>query len=172
MQIVCSNCVLRQLVASDAPSLAHHANNIAIARNLRDRFPHPYRIEDAEWYIAHVAGREMQTSFAITVDDVVVGSISLMPGDDVERRTAEVGYWLGEEFWGRGIATEALRGITEYAFRTLHLTRVFAVPFTTSVSSVRVLEKAGFICEGRLRRSAIKNGQILDQWIYARCDDQ
>lgn len=172
MQITCNNCVLRQLVASDAQSLAHHANNIAVARNLRDRFPHPYSIQDAEWYIAHVAQRPVQTSFAITVDDVVVGSISLMPGSDVERRSTEVGYWIGEEFWGRGIATEALRGITEYALRTLQFTRVFAVPFATSVSSVRVLEKAGFVCEGLMRRSAIKNDLILDQWMYARYDDR
>lgn len=171
MQIDCGNCVLRPLVATDAASLAHHANNSAVAKNLRDRFPHPYSIEDAKWYIAHVAERTVQTSFAIAVDGVVVGSISLMPGSDVERKSAEVGYWIGEEFWGCGIATAALRGITEYAFRTLRFTRVFAVPFATSVSSVRVLEKAGFVCEGRLRRSAVKNEQILDQWMYARCDD-
>lgn len=171
MQIICRTCLLRPLVASDAESLARHANDHDVARNLRDRFPHPYSQADAEWYIAHVATRPVQTSFGIVVDDEAIGSISLMVGDDISRKSAEVGYWIGQSFWGRGIAVDALCAATEYAFSTLNLVRVFAVPFATSVRSTRVLEKAGYVREGLMRQSALKNGEILDQWLYAAYAD-
>lgn len=171
MQIQCARCLLRPLISSDAPSLARYANNPAVAQNLRDRFPHPYALADAESYIAHVATRPVQTSFGIVVDAEAIGTISLMLGDDISRCSAEIGYWIGQPFWGRGIATDALRAATSYAFATFELTRVFAVPFTSSLGSVRVLEKAGYVREGMLRQSAIKNGVILDQWMYARYKD-
>jgi RimJ/RimL family protein N-acetyltransferase len=94
--------------------------------------------------------------------------VSLRPGDDIERIGAEIGYWLGEAYWGRGIMTDVVRLTTDYAFTELGLERVFAVPFTTNVASCRVLEKAGYLREGTLRRSAIKDGRILDQFIYAK----
>ena len=170
MQIECSRCLLRPFVATDADSLARYANDPAVARNLRDRFPHPYHRADADAYIAHVATRPIQTTFGIVVGNEAIGSISLMLGDDIARRSAEVGYWIGQPFWGRGIAADALRAATHYAFTTLGLARVFAVPFATTTRSVRVLEKAGYVREGLMRRSALKHGELLDQWLYAAYD--
>lgn len=172
MQIDCGSCLLRPLITSDAESLARHADDAEVARNLRDRFPHPYRLADAEWYIAHVASRPLQTSFGIVVDDAAIGTISIMLGEDISRCAAEIGYWIGQPFWGRGIMTDALRATTAYAFETFPLTRVFAVPFVSTTRSVRVLEKAGYVLEGRMKQSAIKNGVVLDQWLYAAYRDR
>ena len=167
MQIDCPSCLLRPLVMADAESLARHANDHGVSRNLRDRFPHPYTVADAQAYIAHAAARPVQTSFGIVVDGQAIGNIGLMLGEDIARRSAEVGYWIGRAFWGRGIAVDALRATTQYAFDTLALARVFAVPFATTSRSVRVLEKAGYVREGVMRHSAVKEGQLLDQLLYA-----
>jgi RimJ/RimL family protein N-acetyltransferase len=171
MEIQGRTCLLRPLVASDAPSLAMHANDREVWLNLRDRFPHPYTPADAIAYIDAVAARPRQTSFGIVVDGEAAGSITLMPGEDIARWTAEIGYWLGARFRGRGVMTEAVAATTCYAFATLELTRVFAVPFARNAASARVLEKAGYACEGRMRRSAVKDGVVLDQWLYAAYDD-
>ena len=172
MQIDCSTCLLRPLIDSDAESLALHANDWDVAKNLRDRFPHPYQKEDALWYIAHVASRPVQTSFGIVVNGAAIGSISLMLGDDTARRSAEIGYWIGKSFWRRGIMTDALRTTTEYAFNTLGLTRVFATPFATTTGSIRVLENVGYVREGLMRQSALKDGVMIDQWLYAAYQDR
>jgi len=105
--------------------------------------------------------------FAIAVDGAAVGGIGFVPQHDVDRVSTEVGYWLGESLWGRGITTEALIAITRYAIATHGLTRTFALPFAHNAASCRVLEKAGYVLEARLRKSAIKDGQILDQMQYA-----
>jgi ribosomal-protein-alanine N-acetyltransferase len=165
------NC-LRPLHATDAQSLARHANDREIWLNLRDRFPHPYAKSDAEAFIARVAEEEPRTTFGIVVDGVAVGSVGLVPGRDIERMNAEIGYWIGREFWGRGIATDAVRAATDYAFRSLGMCRVFALPFVRNVPSHRVLEKAGYMREALMRRSAIKDGQVLDQYLYAAYDDR
>lgn len=167
MNITCPNCLLRPLVESDASSLARHANDRGVWQNLRDRFPHPYSQADAEEYIRHVASQQVQTSFGIVIGDEAIGNIGLMLGDDIARRSAEIGYWIGRAYWGRGIATEAVKAATQYAFDELGLLRVFAVPFATTTRSVRVLEKAGYNCEGTMRQSAIKDGVVLDQLLYA-----
>jgi len=172
MEITCASCVLRPLVPADAPSLARHANDRDVWRNLRDRFPHPYTLRDAESYIGAVAGRAPQTGFGIAVEGEAAGTIGLVPGDDIERCSAEVGYWLGRSFRGRGIVTDALRAVTAYAFDELRLHRVFAVPFVHNEASRRVLEKAGYVLEGRMRRSAVKDGMVLDQWLFATYDDR
>jgi RimJ/RimL family protein N-acetyltransferase len=172
MNITCQTCLLRPLVAADAPALARHANDRTVWQNLRDRFPHPYSEMDAQEYIAHVASRPIQSSFGIVVDGEAIGNISLMLGDDIAKRSAEVGYWIGRAFWGRGIALDALRATTQYAFSELALARVFAVPFARTAQSVRVLEKAGYVLEGVMRRSAVKEGVLLDQLLYAAYDDQ
>jgi RimJ/RimL family protein N-acetyltransferase len=171
MEIACPRCLLRPLVATDAPSLAHHANDRGVWQNLRDRFPHPYTVADAEAYIAHVASRPVQTSFGIVVDGQAIGGISLMLGDDIARQSAEVGYWIGRAFWGRGIMVDALSATTRYAFDQLNLVRVFAVPFATTSRSAKVLEKAGYVLEGVMRQSAVKEGAILDQLLYAAYRD-
>ena len=136
--------------------------------NLRDAFPHPYTVADGEAYIARVSGATVPTSFAIDVDGEAVGGISLHPGTDVERFGAELGYWLGEPLWGRGIASAAVQLVTAHGFDVLGLQRVFALPFAHNAASVRVLEKAGYTREGLLRRNSFKAGEWVDQFLYAR----
>ena len=170
MEIRTPTCLLRPLVPADAASLALHANDRDVWLNLRDAFPHPYALRDAQSYIAAAAARSPQTSFGIVVDGEAAGNIGLHPGRDVERLTAELGYFLGRRYWGRGIMTDAVRAVTRYAFAELGLHRVFAVPFAHNAASARVLEKAGYTLEGRMRRSVMKDGVVLDQWLYATCD--
>ena len=163
-----SSCRVRTFVPEDAASLARNGNNRSIWLNLRDRFPHPYTEKDAAWYIDFLQTKPAYPSFAIEVDGQAVGGVSLRPGEDVERIGAEIGYWLGEPYWGRGVMTDAVRLTTDYAFREMRLERVFAVPFVANTASCRVLEKCGYAREGRMRKSAIKDGQILDQFLYAK----
>jgi len=136
----------------------------------RDRFPHPYARRDADVFLAIAGGATPRTMFAVDIGGEAVGGIGLMPGDDVSRASAEVGYWIGESYWGRGIMTEVLRAVTEEAIHRFGLHRVYALPFAENVASARVLEKAGFTREGMMRRSAVKDGRVLDQLIYGITD--
>lgn len=158
---------VRSWRATDLEPLVRYANNRNIWINLRDRFPYPYGHGDGRRFIR--AARKMipETFFAIAVGGEAVGGIGYVLQHDVERVSAEVGYWLGEPFWGRGITSEALAAVTRYAIEQHQLTRLFAVPFAYNTASCRVLEKAGYVVEGRLRRSAIKDGQVIDQFQYA-----
>jgi RimJ/RimL family protein N-acetyltransferase len=166
MQIDCGSCRLRTLRATDAESLARHANDRDIWLMLRDRFPHPYLLEHAHAFIEHAAQHDPPLNLAIAVDDNVVGMIGLTPGTDIERVNAEIGYWLGRQFRGRGILTAALPAATRYAVERFALTRVFAIPFVHNPASIRVLEKSGYIREGVMRQSAIKDGTVHDQYLY------
>jgi ribosomal-protein-alanine N-acetyltransferase len=168
MELRSSICTVRSYRPEDAPSLAKQGNNRRIWENLRDRFPHPYTETQASEYIAQLMQQPDATSFAIDVGDAAAGGISLHVGSDIERIGAELGYWLGEEFWGRGIATAAIGLVTNFAFSKRGLIRVFAIPFTTNTASCRALEKAGFEREGLMRKSAIKDGRIRDQFLYAK----
>ena len=134
----------------------------------RDRFPHPYTRTHAFAFLTHAAARRRATNFAIVVGGEAVGGIGYVRGSDVERYSAEVGYWLGEEFWGRGIATEALQMLTHYLFAEEQLLRLFALPLADNAGSIRVLEKAGYEREGLLRASCVKYGERRDQLLYAR----
>jgi ribosomal-protein-alanine N-acetyltransferase len=167
MYLSCGPCILRSWQASDLDALLRHADNPRIAENMRDRFPSPYARADGEAWLALVAQARPEANFAIEVAGEAAGGIGLHLGSDIERVSAEVGYWLGESVWGRGIATAALIGLSEYAFPTFDLTRIFALPFADNRASRRVLEKAGYSLEGTLRRSAVKNGRIRDQVLYA-----
>jgi [ribosomal protein S5]-alanine N-acetyltransferase len=167
MLIVLSRCEVRSFVDEDVASLTLNANNHAVWRNLRDRFPHPYREADAKSYITHVRAQTPETSFAIAVDGAIVGGIGLLIGTDVERVSAELGYWLGEPYWGRGIVTECVRAVTALGLGQLGLTRIYAVPFSENAASCKVLEKGGFRLEGRMAKSAIKEGRVRDQLLYA-----
>jgi len=152
----------------DEVALARHANNRKIWRNLRDGFPHPYTREDARRFIAYALSQNPETVFCIaTAEGEAIGGIGFRLHEDVERISAEIGYWLAEDYWGRGITTAALRAITDYAMRKHDLRRVYAVPFAWNEASFRVLEKAGFVCEGRMCCSALKEGQVIDQLLYA-----
>jgi RimJ/RimL family protein N-acetyltransferase len=161
-------CELRPWRKGDADAIVKHANNINVARHLRDRFPHPYTRDDAHGFLRFAAGADPVTNFAIEVDGEAAGGLGYVPGSDVERYAAEVGYWLGETLWGRGIVTEALVMFTDHAFTELGLLRLFALPLVDNTGSTRVLEKAGYVLEGRLRSSCVKYGEPRDQAIYAR----
>ena len=167
MQLTLKSCEVRSWRPKDAEPLARYADNRKIWLNLRDAFPHPYTSHDAREFIKSVHHRAPETTFAIAVGEEAVGSVGFVLRHDVERVSAEIGYWLAEPFWGRGIATEALVAMTDYAITTHKLTRVYALPFAWNAASCRVLEKAGYVLEGTLRRSAIKNGMITDQLQYA-----
>jgi ribosomal-protein-alanine N-acetyltransferase len=167
VQLTGESCTVRSWKAADAASLTRYANNRKIWINLRDAFPHPYTRRDARDYLRSIRMRSPETLFAIAVDGEAVGAIGYVLRGDVERVSAEIGYWLGEPFWGRGIVSDALQALTAHAIATHGLTRIFAVPFAWNAASCRVLEKAGYVLEARLRRSAIKDGRITDQLQYA-----
>ncbi len=167
IQLNLEQCGVRSWRLSDEDSLARHANNRNIWINLRDGFPNPHTREDAREFLGWVTNVTPQTYYAINIDDVAVGAIGFGLRDDVERCSAEFGYWLGEEFWNRGITTAALRAVTEYAMRTHDLARIYAVPCEWNVASFRVLAKSGYVLEGRMRRSAIKDDKIIAQLMYA-----
>lgn len=168
MQLTLARLGVRSLRLDDAARLAKFANNREIWRNLRDRFPHPYARKDADEYLARALGREPQLNFAITLNDEFIGSIGIIPGEDIYRRSAEFGYWLGEPYWGGGYATEAVRGFTDWAFGAFDLVRLYAMVFVYNPASARVLEKAGFTREATSRAAAIKDGQVWDEWLYAK----
>jgi len=160
-------CTLRPWREGDQHDLVRHANNRQIWLGLRDRFPHPYTLPDADAFLTRAGAQNPSTVFAITIEDRPVGGIGLVLGSDVERISAEIGYWLGEAYWGRGIATAAVRALTSQAFATFELNRIFAIPYADNSASIRVLVKAGYRHEGTLVASAIKDGQIRDQELFA-----
>jgi [ribosomal protein S5]-alanine N-acetyltransferase len=166
-----TRCRVRSWQKSDAESLLRHANNLNVARHLRDRFPHPYTAADAKYFLKHVASGEDPSNLAIEVDGTAVGAVGFVPGQDVERFSAEIGYWLGEELWGRGITTEAVMLVTAYVFSELNYLRLFALPFADNPASARVLEKAGYAREALLRCNSVKFGEPKDQLLYARVND-
>ena len=167
MNLKLNSCTIRNWRDSDAPAIARYANNYKIWLGLRDLFPHPYTLNDAISFIRMTRKTDPPTMLAIVRGKEAIGSIGLRPGSDVERVSAEIGYWIAEPFWGQGIATDALTAVTKYAIEKYNLTRVFAVPYANNPASFRVLEKAGFTLEGRMKRSVLKNGVILDQLLYA-----
>jgi RimJ/RimL family protein N-acetyltransferase len=171
MQIELAQCVLRPWRPSDVAALVWHANNRNIWRNVRDRFPHPYTREAGEFWVQIANENPYEPNFAIAVDDEAVGGIGLIFGQDIDRRSAEIGYWLSEQYWGRGIATAAVRALTEYAFAHFDLARIWANVFAWNPGSMRVLEKAGFVREGILRKAATKDGQTIDVVMYALVRD-
>ncbi len=167
MELKLENCTIRSWRRGDEESLVRHANNYNVWRNLRDRFPHPYTLDDAREWIQMSNAENPQINFAIAVDGAAVGGIGLVLKDDIHRCTAEIGYWLGEEFWGRGIVTEAVRALTEWGFENFALSRIYAGVLEWNPASMRVLEKAGYQFEARLRKAIVKEGQVMDELIYA-----
>jgi RimJ/RimL family protein N-acetyltransferase len=166
MELKLQSCIIRPLVEQDAVAIQRHANNRKIWSNLRDIFPHPYTLENAHAFLGFVVKEDPPTTFAIATDSEAIGCIGLRLGNDVHRKTAELGYWLGEPFWGRGIMSEAVQEFTRWAFKAFDLQRIFAEPFESNAASARVLEKAGFVCEGRLRANVFKDGKVLDSFLY------
>jgi RimJ/RimL family protein N-acetyltransferase len=167
VQLRLSTCTLRPWRAGDKDSLVRHADNRNVWRNLKDRFPHPYTAGDARAWIKRSSIERPFATLAIEVDGAAVGGVGIELGTDVFRRSAEIGYWLGEPFWGRGIATEALAAFTEYAFRHFDICRLEAGVFDWNPASMRVLEKNGYVLEGRARLSVTKDGRTGDRLLYA-----
>ena len=152
----------------DLDALLRYANNPKIAANLRDQFPHPYTRRDGIDYLNYVRACDVPMAFAVELNGEAIGGIGFRLGTDIARRSAEMGYWLAEPFWGRGLTTRAVTAASDWAFDAYNVVRIFALVFSHNVASARVLEKAGFQLEGTLRRSAIKNGVVLDQLMYAK----
>ena len=168
MNLKGSRCIVRRWRMSDAAALVRHGNSLAVARQLRDRFPHPYTRNDAHRFLAFAVGADEPVNFAIEVDGEAAGAIGYVRSADVERFSAEIGYWLGEAHWGRGITTEAVQLLTGHLFEAANLLRLFALPFADNARSIAVLEKAGYVREGILKSSAVKYGVPRDQAMYAR----
>jgi RimJ/RimL family protein N-acetyltransferase len=168
VRLDCGVCTVRSWRLTDLGPLVRYADNHRVWCQLRDRFPHPYTRIDGEAWLRHASQDRPETNFAIAVGEEAVGGIGLMLQSDVERVSAEIGYWIGEPFWGRGITTAAVDAFSSHAFEAYYLTRLYALPFARNMASRRVLEKAGFVLEAILRSSAIKEGELLDQALYAR----
>ena len=167
-RIELGSVVLRPWATSDKPALLRHANNRNVWRNLRDRFPHPYNDADADAWISYAGGEPVPWGvYAIDLAGEAVGTISLRRGHDEERHSVEIGYWLAEPFWGRGIMTAVVGGITTLALEEPHVYRIFAPVFSWNPASMRVLQKAGFRREGIMRKSAVKDGVLIDQVLFA-----
>lgn len=167
MRLQLSLCTIRPWVEGDVESLTRHANDREVSMHLRDRFPFPYGIEQARTFVGWILKQPVVTVWAIEVDGQAAGGIGIELHGDVERVSAEIGYWIGRAHWGQGIATEALKAVTVESFQRFDITRLYAVPFADHTASVRVLEKAGYVREGHMRRSAIKNGVVRDQLLFA-----
>lgn len=167
-------CVLRKWRKEDAADLAKALSNPHVQDNLRDGIPFPYTVKDGEEFIeAMLCADPQQTyAFAITVEDVAVGSIGVFRCSNIHSRTGELGYYISEDYWNKGIGTSAVRQMAAYIFENTDIMRIFAEPFAYNQASCRILEKAGFQFEGLLRKNAVKNGQVLDMKMYATVKTQ
>lgn len=159
---------LRSYRETDAPSLAKYANNPRISATMSDGFPYPYTLDHAQNWLRNVQKMPHETFFAIAFKQEVVGGIGFSLRTDVYRKSAEIAYWLAEPFWGQGIITWAVQAISQYAFENFDLVRLQAAIYEINPASVRVLEKAGYQLEGRLRKSVYKNGKLIDSLLYAK----
>jgi RimJ/RimL family protein N-acetyltransferase len=157
---------VRSFTLDDAAAIARHANNRNVWLNLRDIFPFPYNTSHAQAWIREIRRDRPETAFAIASAEEAIGGIGLHRQGDFMRRSAELGYWLSEDYWGRGIATGAVHAVTSWGFTHLDIDRIFAQVFAWNPASARVLEKAGFSFEGRLRGAVFKDGMTTDLLSY------
>jgi ribosomal-protein-alanine N-acetyltransferase len=168
MQLVLERCTIRPWRLEDAESVAKHANNRKVWIALRDLFPHSYAIQNAHEFLQRAISEQPTTKFCAKVEGVAAGGIGIRLGQDVNRHTAGLGYWLGEEFWGRGIMPQAVAALTDFCFDNFPLRRIYAETFANNAASARVLEKVDFVFEGRLKNHVIKDGALLDSLLYAK----
>ncbi len=164
-------CVLRPWRETDIERLAELANNEDVARYMADRFPHPYTIDDARYWITLNLGSTMLNNFAIEVDRELAGGIGMDPLEGERRVGAQFGYWLARAYWGRGIATAACAAFTEYAMHHRGFVRLEATVYAPNVASMRVLEKCAFTREGIMRSAVIKGGEVFDAYLYAKVQE-
>lgn len=163
----CGVAVLRPWQPDDLDSLVANASDESVSRGLRDRFPYPYTGDDGRAWLARAVD-ESDRAWAIEIDGLAVGGVSLHPGSDVHRHAAELGYWLGQRHWGRGIMTTVICAFADRAMDTFKLYRLFATVYANNPASARVLEKAGFEREGVQKSAVVKRGELLDLFVYAR----
>ena len=163
------NCKIRKWKLTDAKDIAVALSNKKIQDNLRDGLPYPYSEQDGIDFISSMlsANEDETFAFAITLDDKVIGSIGVFRQQNIHRQTAEMGYYIAEEHWGKGIMTDAVKQICEYVFKNSDILRIYAEPFAYNIGSCRVLEKTGFQYEGTLRNNAVKNGKVIDMKMYS-----
>jgi len=172
-EIRLSKAVLRYPREQDAKAIVRHANNPKIARYLRDRFPSPYTETDGRWLVEEANAEPQNCVLVIEVDGEAAGAVGFHGQDpnDVHRFSGEIGYWLGEEHWGKGIMTEAVQALTDYGFKSLGIRRVCACVYAPNSASAKVLEKSGYEFEGKMRSAVFKNGELLDALLYAKISD-
>jgi ribosomal-protein-alanine N-acetyltransferase len=168
VELKLQRCTVRDWRIEDALSIVKHANNRNVSRTLRDRFSYPYTIENAKEFLTRSTCAEPRSNFCIEINGAAAGGIGVHVGEDVHRHVASIGYWLGEEFWGQGVMSEVVPAFVNYCFANLPLHRIYAEAYENNPASARILEKAGFVMEGRLRKNVIKDGQILDSLLYAK----
>ena len=169
------DCVIREWLIEDKSALAINLNNLNVLNNLRDGLPYPYTEQDAEDYIRAMLSvdRNSTFAFAIALNDEVIGSIGVFRQDNIHSKTAEMGYYIGESYWGKGYMTSAIKQVCQYVFEHSDIIRIYAEPFAHNIASCRALEKAGFQYEGTLRSNAVKCGRVVDMKMYAlirECD--
>jgi len=170
VRLECSKCVIRDWSPADKPDLVRYANNRSIWRNLTHAFPHPYTDVDADEWFATLAATPEPTDWAIEVDGHAVGAIGVSIGKGVFCKKADLGYWLGEPYWGRGIMTDAAGSVASYAMKHFALCRLEAAVFAWNPASMRVLEHCGFVREGVSRAAVFKDGECIDEVDYALVD--
>lgn len=158
---------LRPWSEADLPSLVRYANNFNIARFMTDGFPHPYTEAAGRAFIQFALKDNPVHMFAIEINGEAAGGIGVHPQSDIQRKNAELGYWLAEPFWGKGIITSAIKQMINFAFTTYDIDRLFARPFGLNFASQKVLEKAGFKYETRFEKTLFKNGEYVDELFYA-----
>lgn len=167
-------CKIRKWKLSDAKDLATVLSDKKVQDNLRDGLPYPYTEQDGKAYISSMldANENDVFAFAVETDGKAIGCISAVRQGNIHRQTAELGYYIAKEYWGKGIMTDAVNQLCDYIFTHTDIIRIYAEPFDSNIGSCRVLEKAGFKCEGTLRKNAVKNGKLLDMKMYSKLKNE
>ncbi|GAB3910132.1 GNAT family N-acetyltransferase [Larkinella knui] len=172
-RINCGNGItLAELTLDDAGTLAQLANNRSLWLNLRDRMPQPYTLADAVWFIESALKGDLGLVFGIYEEEKFAGVAGVVLQTDIHRLSGEIGYWLGEPYWGRGIATAAIRQLVQYTFATTDLVRLFAGIFAYNKASMRVLEKNGFGLDAILKAAVYKDGKVVEEYLYSLVNDE
>lgn len=168
------DCKLRHWRLEDAADLAAAIGNLSVQNNLRDGLPFPYTEDDARAFITDMRQADPTAvfAFAITADDRAIGSIGVFRKENIHAQTAELGYYIAQPYWGRGVGTSAVRQMCGYIFAHTDIIRIFAEPFAHNGASCRILEKSGFCCEGVMRSNAVKHGRVIDMKLYALLRDE
>jgi len=157
---------IRPFKISDSASVVKYANNPKIARFLSDQFPYPYTEDDARAFIERASGKNPTQSFAIVAGGEVIGGIGIHPQEDIHRKNAEIGYWVGEPFWGKGIMSRAIAWMLDYGFKTFDIERIFAKTFFENEASQHILLKNGFTREAHFKKTVFKNGALYDEFVF------